>query len=213
MLKAILVTKATLAARTPAPPLMPQNQGIGQLLIVETNRMPVGNPKPIRKPAGARTRTQRPARTRRFAPSRSTKSGATRAVTQTSKRVSPCCRPPRIRPCSLRLAACLPYRDTAPTCIEWRSQLLDGDQQVADPFDVLSRVCGARRHGGGMDRFIRAQNVQRYRSLLERWSKLVRQTVFDWPNLRIQALRTEADMDRQNGAPTRDRRRRTEKNY
>ena len=43
-----------------------------------------------------------------------------------------------------------------------------------------------------MDRFIRAQNVQRYRNLLERWSKLVRQTVFDWPNLRIQALRTEA---------------------
>ena len=43
MLKAILVTKATLAARTPAPPLMPQNQG-----------MPVGNPKPIRKPASAK---------------------------------------------------------------------------------------------------------------------------------------------------------------
>ena len=61
MLKAILVTKATLAARTPAPPLMPQNQGMGLVVIVETNRMPVGNPKPIRKPAGARTRTQRPA--------------------------------------------------------------------------------------------------------------------------------------------------------
>ena len=27
---------------------MPQNQGMGLALIVETNRMPVGNPKPIR---------------------------------------------------------------------------------------------------------------------------------------------------------------------
>jgi hypothetical protein len=70
MLKAILVTTATLAARTPAAPLMPQNQGMGPALIVETNHMPVGNAKPIRKPAGANTRTQRPARTTRSAPSR-----------------------------------------------------------------------------------------------------------------------------------------------
>ena len=61
---------AMLAARTPAPPMMPQNQGMGPALIVKTNRMPVGNPKPIRKPAGATTRTQRPARTMRSAPSR-----------------------------------------------------------------------------------------------------------------------------------------------
>ena len=54
MLKAILVTRATLAARTPAALLMPQNQGMGPVLVVETNRMPVGNPKPISKPAGAR---------------------------------------------------------------------------------------------------------------------------------------------------------------
>jgi hypothetical protein len=32
---------------------MPQNHGVGPVLITETNRMPVGNPKPIRKPAGA----------------------------------------------------------------------------------------------------------------------------------------------------------------
>src|SRR5882762_7613966 len=47
----MLVTTATLAARTPAAPLMPQNHGVGPVLIAETNRMPVGNPKPIRKPA------------------------------------------------------------------------------------------------------------------------------------------------------------------
>ena len=70
MLNAMLVTTAMLAARTPAPPLMPQKQGMGPALIVETSRMPVGNPKPIRKPAGASTRTQRPARTTRSAPSR-----------------------------------------------------------------------------------------------------------------------------------------------
>src|SRR3954447_23227445 len=67
MLKAMLMTTATLAARTPAAPLMPQNHGVGPLLIADTKRMPVGNPKPIRKPAGASTRTQKPARTRRSA--------------------------------------------------------------------------------------------------------------------------------------------------
>jgi hypothetical protein len=35
MLNAMLVTTAMLAARTPAPPLMPQNQGMGPALIVE----------------------------------------------------------------------------------------------------------------------------------------------------------------------------------
>jgi hypothetical protein len=40
MLKAMLVTTAMLAARTPAPPLMPQNQGMGPVLIAETNRIP-----------------------------------------------------------------------------------------------------------------------------------------------------------------------------
>ena len=75
MLKAMLVTTATLAARTPEAPLIPQNQGVGPVLMAETRRMPVGNPKPIRKPAGARTRTQRPARTKRPAPSRPARSG------------------------------------------------------------------------------------------------------------------------------------------
>jgi hypothetical protein len=58
-----------------AAPLMPQNHGVGVVLIAETNRMPVGKPKPIRRPAGARTRTQTPARMRRSAASRSTRSG------------------------------------------------------------------------------------------------------------------------------------------
>src|SRR5215472_13252341 len=74
MLKAMLVTTATLAARTPAAPLMPQNHGVGVVLIAETSRMPVGNPNPIRKPAGATTRTHKPARTRRAVPSSSTSS-------------------------------------------------------------------------------------------------------------------------------------------
>jgi hypothetical protein len=47
----------------------------GEDLSPDTKRIPVGNPKPIRKPAEARTRTQNPARTKRSAPSRSTRSG------------------------------------------------------------------------------------------------------------------------------------------
>jgi hypothetical protein len=50
MLKAMLVTTATLAARTPAAPLMPQNHGVGPVLMAETRRMPVGNPKPRQRP-------------------------------------------------------------------------------------------------------------------------------------------------------------------
>jgi hypothetical protein len=44
MPKAMLVTTATLAAKTPTAPLMPQNHGVGPELIAETKRMPVGNP-------------------------------------------------------------------------------------------------------------------------------------------------------------------------
>ena len=51
----MLVSTATLAASTPAAPLMPQNQGVGFLSIADTSRIPVGNPKPMRKPAGERT--------------------------------------------------------------------------------------------------------------------------------------------------------------
>ena len=69
MPKARLVTTATLAARTPAAPLTPQNQGVGPVLIALASRMPVGKPKPISRPAGARARTQSPARTGRSAPS------------------------------------------------------------------------------------------------------------------------------------------------
>ena len=66
----ILVITATLAARTPAAPLMPQNQGVGRRSTFETKRIPVGKPNPMKKPAGVSTRTANPARIKRSALSR-----------------------------------------------------------------------------------------------------------------------------------------------
>ena len=69
MPKAMLVRTAMLPASTPAAPLMPQNQGVGRRLICATSRIPVGKPKPIRNPAGARIATASAARSARSAPS------------------------------------------------------------------------------------------------------------------------------------------------
>ena len=59
MLKAILLTKARFVAE-PYTAVNAPNQGT--VLIVETNRVPVGISKPISEPPGARTRTQGPLR-------------------------------------------------------------------------------------------------------------------------------------------------------
>src|SRR5207249_4590546 len=44
---------ATVEARVPAAPLTPQKQAVGLRSIAEISSIPVGNPKPSNKPAGA----------------------------------------------------------------------------------------------------------------------------------------------------------------
>src|SRR5437870_12636446 len=49
----MLLATATVEARVPAAPLTPQNQAVGLRSIAEISLIPVGNPKPSNKPAGA----------------------------------------------------------------------------------------------------------------------------------------------------------------
>src|SRR5262245_59332999 len=46
---------ARMEARTPAAPLIAQNQGVGRSSMRETSRMPKGKPNPKRIPAGVMT--------------------------------------------------------------------------------------------------------------------------------------------------------------
>ena len=52
-------------ARTPAAPLIPQNQGVGWGSMASTSRMPVGKAKPSRKPKGMMTAMEMMIRMRR----------------------------------------------------------------------------------------------------------------------------------------------------
>ena len=65
--KEILLATATVDARVPAAPLIPQNQGVGLGSIAEISRIPVGNPKPSNKPAGAIVMTHNMALVNRLA--------------------------------------------------------------------------------------------------------------------------------------------------